>query len=270
MNQQPPPASRTPASRDSLSSTCTHLTRAPWLSIVMPVHDEAAGIVQTLIALSRLRAGGDCEVIVVDGGSTDGTPSLARPLCDVVLNSEPGRARQMNAGAARARGEWLLFLHADTDLPDNALALLKEAVTTHRRSDWGRFDVSIKGKSPWLPMIAAMMNLRSRLTSISTGDQTQFVQRSTFEAIGGFADMPLMEDIWLSAQLKHLTPPMNLTARVTTSGRRWETHGVWRTIVKMWGLRLAAWCGVSPARLARLYGYRAAAQACEQRSMPHA
>lgn len=270
MNQPPPSPPRTPVGQQALPSGCTHLRRAPWLSIIMPVHNEATGIVATLVALNHLRAGGDCEVIVVDGGSTDGTSSLARPLCDAVLNSEPGRARQMNAGAARARGEWLLFLHADTDLPANVLSLLREAIATHRHSDWGRFDVSIKGESSWLPMIAAMMNLRSRLTSISTGDQSQFVQRSTFEAIGGFADMPLMEDIWLSAQLKHLTPPMNLSARVTTSGRRWESHGVWRTIVKMWGLRLAAWCGASPTRLARLYGYRAAAQASEQRGMPHA
>ncbi|WP_158774526.1 TIGR04283 family arsenosugar biosynthesis glycosyltransferase [Cobetia sp. L2A1] len=268
MTQQTP--SRLSPATTSSTNEGRFPTRAPWLSIIMPVHNEAKGIVSALVALSRLRAGGDCEVIVVDGGSTDNTRSMATALCDACLSSEPGRAVQMNAGAARARGQWLLFLHADTRLPDNALALLASAVDTHRRCDWGRFDVAIEGESVWLPMIARMMNLRSRLTSISTGDQGQFVRRSTFEAIGGFADMPLMEDIWLSTQLKRLTSPLNIEVQVHTSGRRWETQGILRTIIKMWGLRLAAWCGVSPVTLARIYGYRAAALASDQQQLPHA
>lgn len=222
------------------------------ISIVMPVLDEAAGIVTALTALQPLRAAG-AEVIVSDGGSGDSTVALATPLADRVLAAPRGRASQMNAGAALARGDVLLFLHADTALPEHALAQVDEALRGDRV--WGRFDVAIHGRSPWLPLVATLMNRRSRLTGIATGDQAIFVTRQSFAAVGGFPDLPLMEDIALSRRLLALSRPACLTARAITSGRRWEHHGVWRTILKMWRLRLRYFLGADPAQLAREYGY---------------
>lgn len=220
------------------------------ISIIMPVLDEAPGIVATLAALAPLRAGGG-EVIVVDGGSTDATAALALPWVDRVMAAGGGRAGQMNAGAAVARGDVLLFLHADTRLPGDAVSLVADALAGDRQ--WGRFDVHIAGRSRWLPLVAAMMNLRSRLTGIATGDQAIFVTRAAFAAVGGFPDLPLMEDIALSRRLLARGRPACLAARVTTSGRRWERNGVWRTILLMWWLRLRYFLGADPRRLARDY-----------------
>jgi rSAM/selenodomain-associated transferase 2 len=224
----------------------------PALSIVLPVLNESAGIVAALDALAPLRAGG-AEVIVVDGGSTDRSAELAAPFADRVLEAPRGRARQMNAGAAVARGDVLLFLHADTRLPDGAKQVIAQSIAGGRR--WGRFDVRIEGKSAWLPLVAAMMNRRSRLTGIATGDQAMFVSRTAFVAAGGFPDIPLMEDIELSGRLLRTGRPACLSARVTTSGRRWEAQGVWRTILRMWWLRLRFYLGADPRRLAVEYGY---------------
>jgi len=221
------------------------------LSIVIPTLDEAAGIVDQLNALQPLRREGH-EVIVVDGGSTDATAELARPLADLVLATSRGRSLQMNAGAAQARGGVLLFLHADTRLPNRGLAEIAAALST-ADCHWGRFDVTIEGRHPMLRVVASLMNLRSRLTGIATGDQAVFVRRGAFERVGGFPTIALMEDIALSAALKRVSRPACLCARVTTSGRRWEKHGVGRTIVKMWRLRLAYFLGAEPARLARAY-----------------
>jgi rSAM/selenodomain-associated transferase 2 len=220
------------------------------LSIVVPVLDEAAGITATLQALAPLRAAGH-ELIVVDGGSRDDTAARAAPWADRVLQAPRGRARQMNAGAAVAGGEVLLFLHADTKLPPQADEAVAQALG--RGHVWGRFDVRISGRSRWFGPIAALMNLRSRLTGIATGDQAIFVTRAQFQALGGFADQPLMEDIELSRRLRAVGPPACLRERVLTSGRRWETHGVWRTIVLMWRLRWRYWRGESPEMLARAY-----------------
>jgi rSAM/selenodomain-associated transferase 2 len=229
---------------------------APPLSIIVPVLDEAAGIAATLQALAPLRTRG-IEVIVVDGGSRDGTPELCHPLADRVLASPAGRARQMNFGAAAARGDVLLFLHADTSLPSAAPRLVTEALASGTESGrfvWGRFDVRIAGRSPWLPMVAALMNARSRWSGIATGDQAIFVRRSVFEAVGGYPEQPLMEDVELSRRLLRATgPPACLRARVHTSGRRWDARGAWRTIFLMWRLRFLYWRGASPERLARLY-----------------
>jgi rSAM/selenodomain-associated transferase 2 len=221
------------------------------LSIVMPVLNEAAGIVAALEALAPLRAKG-CEVIVVDGGSTDATPDVARPLADRVLSAPRGRALQMNAGAAIAGGDVILFLHADTRLPKNADALLCDALMKAQRV-WGRFDVAFSGGA--LPLVAVTMNLRSRLTGISTGDQAIFVRREAFARVGGFPAIALMEDVALSARLKRVSPPACLRARVTTSPRRWRRHGTLRTVLLMWRLRLAFFLGADPKRLARAYGH---------------
>lgn len=218
-------------------------------SIVVPVLDEAATIDGLLDSLADWRALG-VELVVVDGGSRDDTLARCQGRADIACPGPRGRARQMNHGAALARGEQLLFLHADTRLPPRALALVERALARH---DWGRFDVAIEGRSKWLAVIAAMMNLRSRLTGIATGDQALFVTRAAFEAAGGYPDQPLMEDIALSKRLKHLGPPACLRARVATSGRRWETRGVWRTILLMWRLRFDYWRGVPAARLAARY-----------------
>lgn len=225
------------------------------LTIIVPVLNEAAGVVATLQALQAMRSRG-AEIVIVDGGSTDGTLDLARPLADQVLVSPRGRARQMNAGAAMAHGRVLLFLHADTRLPKQADLTILEAIgDVLEGRHWGRFDVVIEGRSPWLKLVARLMNLRSRLTGIATGDQAIFVARSAFRAVGGFPDIPLMEDIALSKALKHLGRPVCLAARATTSGRRWEKHGVWRTISFMWWLRLRYFLGADPVRLALEYGY---------------
>lgn len=224
------------------------------LSIVVPVLDEAAGIVGTLQALAPLRARG-VEVIVADGGSRDATAALASPWADRVVQAPRGRARQMNAGAAIAQGELLLFLHADTRLPANADRLIGQALVDG--AAWGRFDVQIDGQ-PWLlRVVAGCMNTRSRWTGIATGDQGIFVRRSLFTRLGGFPDQPLMEDVELSRRLLAMPGragrPACLRARVTTSGRRWEARGVWRTIFLMWRLRWRYWRGESPAVLAEAY-----------------
>jgi rSAM/selenodomain-associated transferase 2 len=223
------------------------------ISIIVPVLDEAGGIARTLAALAPCRARG-AELIVVDGGSRDATAALARPLCDRLVAAPRGRAAQMNAGAAAAHGDVLLFLHADTALPADADRLVADGLATSGCA-WGRFDVRIAGRHKLLPVVARLMNLRSRLTGIATGDQAMFVTRDAFAAVGGFPDLPLMEDIALSRRLKRLTAPLCLTPPAVTSGRRWEQHGVLRTILLMWRLRLAFFLGAEPNQLAQAYGY---------------
>ena len=223
------------------------------LSIIIPTLDEEASIAATLAALAPLRARG-VEVIMIDGGSRDRTVAIAGPLCDRVITAPRGRASQMNAGASAAHGDVLLFLHADTRLPDDADRLAVDGLARSVRP-WGRFDVRIAGSHPLFPLIAALMNLRSRLTGIATGDQAIFVSADAFAAIGGYPDIPLMEDIVLSRRLKRLGRPLCLSARALTSGRRWEKHGVMRTILTMWRLRLAFFLGATPDTLAARYGY---------------
>ena len=223
------------------------------LSIIMPVLDEGEGIAGALNALAELRALG-VEVIVVDGGSRDATVQRARLRADQVLSAPRGRALQMNVGAAKANGDVLLFLHADTRLPGEAERLVLDGLARSGHA-WGRFDVVIEGRHPMLRLVAAMMNLRSRITGIATGDQAIFVKRDAFQAAGGFPEIPLMEDIALSKRLKRGGRPLCLRERATTSGRRWETHGVFRTILLMWRLRLAYFLGADPAALAGRYRY---------------
>ncbi len=220
------------------------------ISIIIPTLNEAGGIAAVLARLQRMRPG--AEIIVADGGSEDATADCARPLADRVLEAPRGRARQMNAGAAAARGDVLLFLHADTILPEDAPSAIGVALERSGRQ-WGRFDATIAGRDALLAVVSLMMNARSRMSGIATGDQAMFVRRAAFESVGGFPDIPLMEDVALSQRLKLLSPPACLRQRVITSARRWERDGVLRTIVLMWRLRFAYAMGVDPRRLARRY-----------------
>ena len=221
------------------------------LSVVMPALNEAAGMAAALQALAPLAARG-AQLLVADGGSVDDTVSLARAGGAQVIGAPRGRALQMNAGAQQASGDILLFLHADTRLPLDADRLIAQAIANGPQV-WGRFDVRIEGKPRMLRVIAAFMNRRSRWTGIATGDQALFMTRAAFDAVGGFPAQPLMEDIEISKRLLKLSRPACLRARVVTSGRRWETRGVWRTVLLMWRLRLAYWRGATPERLAERY-----------------
>lgn len=218
--------------------------------VVVPVLNETAALSHQLGAFDAMRSMG-AQVLLVDGGSTDGTVQLARDAGFEVLDSVRGRAQQMNAGARAASSDLLVFLHVDTRLPDGALHLIGHHLNSKR--GWGRFDVRIVGHSPWLKVISFCMNWRSRLTGIATGDQTFFMTRDIFEKVGGFPEQPLMEDIEMSKRLKRLGPPLCLSNRAETSGRRWEKRGVWKTIFLMWRLRWAYWRGVPATELAHLY-----------------
>lgn len=221
------------------------------LSVIIPSLNEADGIADTLAALAPLRARG-AEVVVVDGGSQDDTITLARPLADQVIAAPRGRALQMNTGAAQAHGDILLFLHADCRLPAAADGLIADGLNRAQKT-WGRFDVQLTGSSPLLRVVGALMNFRSRLTGVSTGDQGLFVTRTLFEAVGKFPQIPLMEDVALTKQLKRYGTPLNLRHRMLVSGRRWQKHGVWRTVLLMWRLRLQYWLGTDPRELAQQY-----------------
>ena len=221
------------------------------ISIIIPALNEAAVIAQTLSSLQPLRDAGH-EVILVDGGSDDATLSLSGPYLDRLIQSPRGRGRQMNAGAQEARGRIFLFLHADTVLPEGADRFIIEGIGSQRKR-WGRFAVRLSGKDPLLRIVEELMNLRSRLTGIATGDQAIFVQRELFAATGGFPDIDLMEDIALSKILKRHSRPLCLRQRVLTSSHRWETNGILRTVLLMWRLRLSYFLGSDPAVLARFY-----------------
>ncbi len=224
------------------------------LSIIVPVLNEGERLRGAINALRPLRVNGH-EVIVVDGGSSDETPVIAARLADRFLSSARGRAIQMNAGAQAASGDVLLFLHADTLLPPGADRLIADGLRDSGRG-WGRFDVRLADRHPLLRLVALMMNLRSRLSGIMTGDQAIFVRRDWFERIGGFPGIALMEDIALSKRLKREGPPLCLRAKVVTSSRRWRERGILRTMLLMWRLRLAWFLGADPDHLARRYDRR--------------
>ncbi len=227
------------------------------LSIIVPVLNEAARLPALLAGLAPFREA--AEVIVVDGGSTDGSAESAQAAGWArVLAAPRGRARQMNAGAAAACGEVLLFLHADTSLPPTALEDIRAALADPPVVG-GRFDVRLDSPRPIYRAVETLMNLRSRWTGIWTGDQAIFVRRAVFERLGRFPDIPLMEDVEFTRRLRRLGPRACLHARVTTSARKWEQEGAARTIILMWGLRFLYLAGVSPARLHRWYYRRRAA-----------
>jgi glycosyltransferase involved in cell wall biosynthesis len=247
-------------------------------SIIIPTFNESATIQSCLLALQALRD--HTEIIVVDGDSDDNTLELAKAYADKVLSSERGRAKQMNHGAEHATGDILLFLHADTELPEHALSLITQQLTAEQ--PWGRFDIQLCSASLLVPtrcgmqfqraalskflyharksnellmlkVIAFMMNWRSRLTGIATGDQVLFVRKTVFKAVGCYPDIALMEDIALSSALKKISPPVCLKVKVKSSARRWQHYGIYKTILLMWSLRLRYWLGQDPQYLAELY-----------------
>jgi rSAM/selenodomain-associated transferase 2 len=221
------------------------------LSVIIPALNEAECIRELCAALQPLRSRGH-EVILVDGGSDDQTLALGEPLVDRTLCSARGRALQMQAGAAAANGTILWFLHADTGVPDNPDQLILAALENDR-TDWGRFDVLLSDKHVVLRSVAYLMNLRSCISGIATGDQGIFVRRSLYEQAGGIPTLPLMEDIALSRALKKHGRPACIRQKLLTSARRWQKHGIARTILTMWGLRLAYFLGISPRHLAKYY-----------------
>jgi len=215
-------------------------------SIIIPTLNEQKTIASCLFPLQPLRD--NCEIIIVD--ATDGQPVVPAALADKIISSEKGRARQMNLGASHASGDMLIFLHADTHLPEHVLQLIEQHINYKQ---WGRFDIQLSGDHFMLKVIAWMMNLRSRLTGIATGDQVIFVTKEAFAAAGQYPEIALMEDIALSKALNKISPPVCLSAKVTSSGRRWERYGIYRTILLMWSLRLRYFFGADPQLLAALY-----------------
>ena len=220
-----------------------------FVSIIIPVFNEEDSIKELLQQLQVYRQQGH-EVIVVDGGSVDNTVSISSSLSDKVITSSSGRALQMNNGAAQAKNDILWFVHADTIIPDNALKNIQQALT---KSDWGRFNVKLSGSHILFRLIEIMMNIRSCLTGVATGDQAIFVKRKTFESVNGYSDLPLMEDIDLSKKLKKLSKPNCLKDVLTTSSRRWEEKGMFSTVLLMWKLRFLYWLGVSADKLVEQY-----------------
>jgi rSAM/selenodomain-associated transferase 2 len=219
-------------------------------SIIIPTLNEADGITTCLLALQPLRI--HCEIIVADGGSTDTTRSKALALVDKITLSAPGRATQMNNGAAHAKGDILIFLHADTLLPEHALDSIQQHLATGNAS-WGRFDIRLDSRHILLKIVATLINWRSRFTGIATGDQVIFVKRTVFFNLGGYPDLALMEDIALCHLLKKRSPPLCLKDKVISSARRWQHNGIIKTILLMWSLRLRYYLGADPAKLAALY-----------------
>lgn len=222
----------------------------PSISIIIPVVNEATVIEKTLRPLQPMRERG-VEIIVVDGGSSDQTRELSLPYIDRWVKSDSvGRALQMNRGAELARAEVLWFLHADTQVPEESDQTILQAL---QKQLWGRFNVRLSGDRMLLRLVEMMMNLRSCWSGIATGDQGIFLSRSLFLELGGFPEIPLMEDVAISRELRKRGRPLCIRQRVVTSSRRWEERGVIKTILLMWGLRFGYWAGVSPQRLARMY-----------------
>ena len=225
------------------------------LSFIIPVINESAALGILLPKLRTYRDHGH-EIILVDGGSTGNTVNIAVLKVDHLLSCEPGRAKQMNIGANAAPGDWLIFLHADTQLPQNIDKIIEHATASENiniENVWGRFDLSLSGEHWLFRIIEKMINWRSKLTGIATGDQVIFVKREVFFDVDGYPEIVLMEDIALSKKLKTLSRPICISNRVITSSRRWEKNGVLKTIILMWWLRLLYFIGVEPEKLVDRY-----------------
>ena len=221
------------------------------ISFILPVLDEAELIVEQLCRLQVYRQKGH-EVLVIDGGSADNTVELATALADVVETTSPGRSRQMNHGAGLAGGDVFLFLHIDTSLPEAADTLVLSALGSHQAA-WGWFDIRLSSDRYSFRLIAWMMNLRARISSVCTGDQALFVTRKLFEEVGKFPALPLMEDVAISKKLRRLASPTAVAQAAVTSSRRWQQRGLLKTVLLMWKLRLLYFLGVSPSRLVAMY-----------------
>ena len=220
-----------------------------FVSIIIPVLNEEASIKYLLHQLQTYRQQGH-EVIVVDGGSSDNSISISKPLSDKVISSESGRAIQMNNGASQAKHEALWFLHADTLISENAIAALQQALITQ---EWGRFNIKLSGENILFRLIERMINFRSCISGISTGDQGIFVKQKIFASVNGYSNIPLMEDVSLSKKLKRFSKPVCLKEKITTSSRRWEQNGILSTTLLMWKLRFLYWLGMSADKLAAQY-----------------
>jgi len=221
------------------------------ISIIIPALNEAEALAQHLPSLQSYRERGH-EIILVDGGSHDRTLAVARPLVDRFIQTVKGRAHQMNEGADVAKNDILLFLHADTALPDLADNLILQALASDQHL-WGRFNVSLSSEKFIFKVVSAAINLRSAISGIATGDQAIFVKKPIFEDVGLFDRIPLMEDVALSKKLLKVGRPCCLKETVRTSSRRWEKNGVWKTIFLMWRLRLAYFFGARPEKLVEQY-----------------
>lgn len=220
-----------------------------FISIIIPVLNEEQSINALLQQLQIYRQQGH-EVIVVDGGSVDETISISKPLADKVITSDSGRARQMNKGVAESTNEVLWFLHADTSIPENVIEIIQSSLV---KNDWGRFNVKLSGSHFLFRIIEKMINIRSCFSGVATGDQGIFVRRKIFESVGGYSEVPLMEDVALSKKLKNISQTACIKETLTTSSRRWKKNGIIKTILLMWKLRFLYWIGVTPDKLAKLY-----------------
>ncbi len=218
-------------------------------SIIIPTLNESSNLRSALQhLLDSIEYLSEVEIIISDGGSSDDSMQLAAQYPVILINTAKGRACQMNAGAEHSTGEWLVFLHADTRLPDSWMSLIESSDTL-----WGRFDIRLSGSHWMLRIVEKAINLRSRKTSIATGDQALFFQRDFFNQLGGFPNIPLMEDIAISNTARKITTPACIRQAAITSSRRWEQKGILRTILLMWMLRLAYWLGIKPGTLHRIY-----------------
>ena len=225
------------------------------ISIIIPVRNESPQVLRNLESLAQHT---DIREIIVADASTrsDSLYALERlenacPEIRVVHSEQSGRAVQMNLGQRHATGSILWFVHADTQIPENAVQIIRDSVSSQR--PWGRFDVQFSSSFPIMSMVAWMMNIRSALTAVCTGDQAIFVERETFRRLGGYPNVTLMEDVAFTKLLRGTARPVRVRTPVITSSRRWETNGYIRTILLMWLLRFLYWLGVSPSALARIY-----------------
>ncbi len=223
----------------------------PTLSIIVPVLNQSRTMIDTMSALKPFRQRG-AEIIVVDGGSDDDTAVLAHPFADRVVKGPRGRAAQMNEGAKVASGFIFLFLPTDTTLPADAdtQVMIGRARDT---SVWGRFDMRLTGRHPLLPIVARLLNRRSRSSGIASCEQAIFVQRETFFRIGGFTDIPVMEDVEISKRLRAISPPICVTSRVTVPAKRFDRDGLWTTLRTMWIMRLRYRMGMKPEEILKRY-----------------